>query len=253
MSWILLFFAVVIPLPAFSAELPFAPGERLTYTLHWEGVPAGQAELEVQPIKFIDGIPVYHFVLTVTSNRFVDLFYKVRDRIDAYADINMTKSMEYRKKQREGRHVKDEFIRFDWDNSMAHYTNFGEKDQPLALKAGSFDPLSALYFTRFSVFNADEQLERPVTDGKKNVIGRVRIIKRETITLKNGKTYETLCLEPEMKHIGGVFKESKNAKIHVWLTDDHYRIPVQVRSKVVVGSFIGQLVKAEGTQSVSAD
>ena len=57
-----------------AGDLPFKPGERLTYVLKWGVVPAGEAVLAVLPLSAVDGVPAYHFHLTATSNAFVDLF-----------------------------------------------------------------------------------------------------------------------------------------------------------------------------------
>jgi hypothetical protein len=227
--------------------VPFAPGEKLTYVLRWENIPAGKATLEVHSIKEMNGAAAYHFVMTAQSNKFVDFFYKIRDRIDAYADIDMRHSVFYKKNQSEGAHKKYETIEFDWEKNQARYSEPGKPRNPIELKPGSFDPLSAFYFTRVALTNGNPELvERPVTDGKKNIIGRAKVVGRETLTLKNGKTYDTILLEPEMRHIGGVFKESKDAKIYLWVTADERCIPVQIKSKVVVGHFVGELVDTEG-------
>ncbi|MGA8180500.1 MAG: DUF3108 domain-containing protein, partial [Desulfobacterales bacterium] len=58
--------------------------------------------------------------------------------------------------------------------------------------------------------------------------------------------YDTYLIEPELKHIGGVFEKSKNAKIQLWVTADKRKIPVKIKSKVAVGSFVGELVSATG-------
>jgi hypothetical protein len=234
------------PLRAHANPLPFAPGEKLDYELRWENVPAGTARLEVLAVKNINGEPSYHFVMTAESNSFVDTFYKVRDRIDAFADIRMTRSVRYAKKQREGSHEKDELIEFDWASSQASYSNYGKKKNPIELMAGSFDPLSAFYYTRTADLDLSRPLERPITDGRKNVIGRLKVVARETITLKNGQSYDTFCIEPELNHVGGVFKQSKDARIQLWVTADERRIPVRIQSKVIIGHFIGELVTAEG-------
>jgi Protein of unknown function (DUF3108) len=231
---------------ATSDKLPFAPGEKLQFELRWENVPAGEATMEVLSVKTINGTQVYHFVLTAKSNNFIDFFYKVRDRVEAYADLGMNHSIQYYQDQREGRYKKKVAVAFDWEKNQAHYSRKGKgKKPPLDLIPGSFDPLSAFYFTRLADFKVDATIERPVTDGKKNVMGRAKVVARETIELKSG-TYDTFLIEPDIKDIGGVFKKSKNAKIQVWVTADENRIPVRIKSKVVVGHFIGDLISAEG-------
>jgi hypothetical protein len=246
--WLILIFTTMnyTTAHAFSKDVPFAPGERLEYALRWENVPAGTVSMEILPVKSFNGELVYHFVLTAETNKFIDLFYKVRDRIEAYTDLSMTRSMLYQKKQREGRHKREEVIEFDWENSQVQYSNFGKKNEPIELMAGSFDPLSAFYYSRTMDFENGGRFERPITNGKTNGMGRLHVAGRETIKLSNGATYDTYRLEPELNQVGGVFQKSKDARITLWVTADDKRIPVRIQSKVSVGHFIGELVAARG-------
>lgn len=246
----MLFWLVLLSAATVWAEtdsLPFGPGEKLEYILRWENVPAGSAFLRVLPMTTMNGEKALHFTMTVDSNRFVDLFYKVRNRIDAFSDLKMTRSLYYRKKQKEGRHVRDEEIRFDWNRNLVSYANFGSEREPIRVEVGSFDPLTALYFIRLAPLAPGQEILRPITDGKKNVIGRLLVRERETITLQDGRRFDTYRVEPDISHIGGVFKKSDNARIDLWLTADNRRIPVRIQSRVVVGSFIGELVSAVRT------
>jgi len=226
---------------AAEKDFPFYPGEKLTFKLRWEFIPAGEATLEVLPMVTINGLKSYHFVMTAKTTPFIDHFYKVRDRVDAYADEKMTHSVFYKKNQHEGKTRRDVIVNFDWERMEAQYLNFGKKREPISILPGSFDPFSILYYVRLLEIKEESIFKRPVTDGKKCVMGIGTVIKRETIKLKSG-TYDTYLLEPELKHIGGVFEKSKHAKLKIWITADQRRIPVKVKSKVVVGSFIAELV-----------
>ena len=230
---------------AYAAASHLTPGEKLTYELRWENIPAGLLQLEIQPMTTIGGQRAFHFVMTAKSNAAVDFFVKIRDRIDAYADPDMTHSVYYQKGQN-GERKRLEVIEFDWQKSKAHYTDSGLRHAPLELIPGSFDPLSAFYFTRIMISEDNPKVELPVIDGKKSFMGNAHVVRRETITLKNGQTYDTYCLEPDMGLFGGVFKESKKPQLYVWVTADEKRIPVQIKSKVKVGHFIGELVSVEG-------
>jgi hypothetical protein len=225
-------------------DFPFSPGEKLTFSLKWYFIPAGKAVLEVLPIEIISGIKSYHFALTVKTNRFFDTVYKIRDRIDSYTDLDMTHSILYKKRHAGENHKRDVIVNFNWEKNEAQYSNFGRKRKPVSLLPGSFDPLSIFYYSRICDFKEKFNLQRPVTDGKKCVIGSGKITKRETIELKNGK-YDTYLLEPDLKDLSGVFRKSKNATIKIWLTADKRKIPVRIKSKVVVGSFVGELVATE--------
>jgi hypothetical protein len=240
-----LIFAVLIASPVFAGDKtgPFQPGEKLDFELKWTVIPAGEATLQVLPMRKDVNNEMYHFVLTAKTNKFADRIYKVRDRIDAYTDKEMTHSLYYAKKQREGKTRKSVIVKFYWDQNQAVYNDIlkGKKRKPISILPGAFDPLSIFYFARGLPLRINMELERPVTDGKKCVIGKTRILKRETITVKAG-TFDTFLIVPELKHIGGVFKKSKNAKIEVWVTADERKIPVKLMSEVIVGKFSAELV-----------
>lgn len=227
-------------------QFPFQPGERLTYELKWTVIPAGQAVLEVQPMTSVNGVAAYHFVLTAKSTRFIDRIYKVRDRIEGFVDTEMTGSMLYKKKQREGSVKKDVLVVFDADSNQARYYKSGKIHKELPISVGTFDPLSAFYYSRVLDLKANSVIQKPVSDGKRWVIGKVHVVRREIIALANGDTYDTYLIEPDLSHVGGVFEKSKDAKLQLWVTADKRRIPVRIKSAVSIGSFTGELVAAQG-------
>jgi len=248
--YLILVFAFGLPVAAGAggnpdrAPPPFTVGEKLTFKLRWGMFPAGKAVLEVLPPENINGEMAHHFVMTVRTNSFVDVFYKVRQRIDAYCDMGVTKSVLYKEVNSVNNTKRDAEIRFDWENMKAQWIDFGKAEEPISIKPGAFDPLTAFYFSRIMDPSQTKLVERPVTDGKKCVIGRARVVKRQKVKLWK-RTYDTFLVEPEIEEVGGVFEKDKNAKIQVWVTADQRRIPVRLKSKVAVGSFIGALFSAE--------
>ncbi|HPA13888.1 MAG TPA: DUF3108 domain-containing protein [Desulfobacterales bacterium] len=242
--FIVITFLPIGNLAAFEKNLPFYAGETLTFQLKWSMIPVGEAVLKVLPVETIAGIESYHFVMTAKSYPIIDILYKVRDRIDAYADLGMNHSILFKKKQEEGKTKRDEVVNFDWKSKEAQYSNFEKKKAPIPILPGSFDPLSVLYYARLLNLEEGSELQCPVTDGKKSIVGKAKVIKRETIRL-GGEKYDTYLLEPELKDIRGVFEKSKNAEMKLWITADNRRIPVKIKSKVIVGDFVGELVSAE--------
>ncbi len=224
---------------------PFQPGETLTYELRWEVVPAGYASLKVLPMETVNGVKSYHFVMTAESNSFIDTFYKVRDRVDAYADADMTHSILYKQKQHEGKRKRDITVTFDWANSRAEYSNYGKKREPIEVPSNTFDPLSVFYAFRFNDLKVGDEMTANVSDGKKLKEGKARVVSRETIEV-GGVKYDTFLVEPDLKNIGGVFEKSKDARLQIWVTADGKSVPVRIRSKVSVGNFIAELVSRSG-------
>ena len=252
-SSILLFIASVAliifsPLTrAANVQIPFSPGEKLTLRVRWAFIPAGEVQLEILPFKMVNGVKSYHFAMTARTYPIVDPFYKVRDRVDAYTDVDMTHSLLYKKNQ-QGKSKRNVVVNFDWEKREARYSNFEERREPVSISPGSFDPLSVFYAFRLFELKDGLRIKAPVTDGKKFVNGEATVLKKEKIYVADA-WYETYLVEPDLKHIGGIFKKSKNAKLRIWVTADERRMPIKIKSKVAVGSFVAELVSYQPGKS----
>jgi hypothetical protein len=249
---LLLFFvsiSIFVSPVAAEEHHPFQPGEKMHFVLKYGAIPAGVATLEVHEMDEIQGVEAYHFVMTARSNSFIDIFFKVRDRIDSYADANMNHSLYYKKDQKEGKTRRDIKVVFDWEKNESTYVNFDKEPKVISLLPGTFDPLSVYYYSRLLDFEKVTELEHPVTDGKKNLMGILRILGKETISVPAG-TFETLVLEPDLQKVEGVFSKKQRAKIKLWVTNDERRLLVQMKSKAKVGSFRAELVAVEGHHPV---
>jgi hypothetical protein len=222
-------------------DVPFKTGEKMTFRVRWLFVPAGEATIELLPIADFNGDNAYHFLLTARTNEFADIFYKVHDRIESYTDLNMTHSIFYKRRHRAGS-KKQVNVNFDWEKRQAQYVRLDkrEKRAPISIPTGTFDPLSVFFAFRLHNLSERKEITIPVTDGKKMVRGRLKVVKREEVTVDK-IAYDTFLVEPELKEIGGVFEKSKDAKLQIWVTADSRRIPVIIRSKVAVGSFVAEL------------
>ena len=174
--------------------LPFHPGEKMTFQLKWSFVTAGEAVIQVLPMEYLDGVKVFHLAYNGRTSPYVDLFYKVRDRVDSYIDSKVTHSLFY-KKIHQGSSESDIMVKFDWSENTAQYSNYGKESQPIYVFPGTFDPLSVFYSFRLHDLEKYKEFETPVTDGKKCVMGRVRVIKREKIKVE-GTNYDSylFCL-----------------------------------------------------------
>ncbi len=222
-------------LPAFEV------GEKLTYSLGWQFIVAGHATTEVLPDEEIDGRKVRSFQMTAKTGKVADRLFKVRDTLSSLAEYDMSRSLGYAKIQREGKTKRDVSVEFDWENLNALYTEtIGGSSRTTPILENTLDPLSAFYFVRMQEFDVGSVIKGPMTDGKRCKEAEIKVVAREWIKV-NGKKYDTFKLEPNLKEIGGVFDKSKNAKMVIWVTADHRHIPVKMKSKVAVGSFVAEL------------
>lgn len=226
-------------------SIPFVPGERLTYKITWLGVPVGTATFEVDTATRYDGRPAWKFRMRAQTNEYADAIYKVRDDLHSWANAAMTRSVHFRKKQREGSYHRDVKLHFNHRKDRVVYENQWRKYPPRKLFNDSYDPLALVYgFRRVKVKKAGN-FEMSATDGLKTIRANVKIHGKEQVTVGD-MTYNCWKVQPELKDVGGIFKRSNNAKMVAWFTDDDHRIPVRLESEVMVGSFVATLVKVEG-------
>lgn len=242
--------AILIPLPGPAAasdrtggtdrKIPFAPGEKLTYEGKWGPLPAGDVTLEVLPSQTIGGAEAYHFTMVTRTNAAVDLFYPVRERQESFVDPQLTRSLLYRKRT-ESKHPRDVTVNFDWEKREATHTNFGRTSPPIAIPAGSFDPLALIYIIRLQNLAAGARIAVPVTDGHLNYAVKVTILKRETIEIQ-GRRQPAFEATIDMMELDKLVSKADDPYLRIWYSADEKKIPLRIRSKVGIVSFDFELV-----------
>jgi hypothetical protein len=219
----------------------FSVGEKLTYSLGWQFIVAGHATLEVLPDEEWAERKVRSFQMAAKTNKVADKLFKVRDSLSSLAEYDVSRSLGYSKRQREGDTKRDVSVDFDWDNLTANYYEaIGGHRETTPVLENTLDPLSAFYFIRNQKLDIGTIIEGPMSDGKRCKMTKIEVVQRKTIKV-NGRKYDAFKLIPDIQDIGGVFEKSKDAKMEIWCTADHRHIPVLLKSKVVVGSFKAEL------------
>jgi hypothetical protein len=103
----------------------------------------------------------------------------------------------------------------------------------------AYNEFSAFYITRVLQLDpAQRQIVPTFADKKRNKVA-VKVFGRETRQTCFGKT-ATIKVMPIM-HFKGLY--DKDGDTVFWLTDDECRVPVEVRSKILIGSLVGKLVE----------
>ncbi|MCE5248783.1 DUF3108 domain-containing protein [bacterium] len=211
-------------------------GEQLTFELTYSFYTAGVATMSVTGIERVNGGMCYHIKTTANSNDFISSFYKVRDTVDSYIDTLGIFSRRIEKRLREGRYKSDRFVDFHHDRLIALSTQ--KKYAVTEIPPHIQDILSALYYLRTFDLEVGKSEEVLVyADGQVYPL-KVNVYKREKITVPAG-TFNCLKIEPILQS-EGIFRQK--GKIIVWLSDDIYKIPVKMSSKVIIGSIASQLI-----------
>ncbi|MGE5683252.1 MAG: DUF3108 domain-containing protein [Bacillota bacterium] len=223
-----------IPNPAFKV------GEKLTFDVKYGFVKAGVATMEVPRTKKISGRDVYQVTFQVMSVPSFDWFYKVRDRYETYLDMEGLFPWRFEQHIREGGYSRDFSAFFDHRKGKAR-TSGGEYNIPKYVN----DIVSAFYLARtfdFSKMKPGNRVHLENFYDDKVYPLDVVYHGREKVSVSAG-TFNCIIVEPLVQE-GGLFKSEGN--ILVWLTDDQLRIPVKVKTKVVVGSIDAELTAYEG-------
>lgn len=215
--------------------------EWFSFIVTWSGLPVADAQLEVDRRVTFEDQPAHHYAFTAATRGIVEMLYKVESVNESWVATDFSRTLGYAKTQDEAGDFEKVVVDIDWDTNTAQYFNHGNPREPIDIEPGSLDPLSVIFAVRNCRLIPGDTFEVPVTDGKKAVSVKVSVLGREPVETHAG-TFDAILVSPETKDLGGVFKKSKNASIDIWLSDDEWRIPLKLSSKVVIGSFHGELV-----------
>jgi hypothetical protein len=209
-------------------------GEKLTFSIRWGIITCGYAHMEVREKVSISEREAFRIITTARSAAFFDPFFKVRDRIESYIDVELLRTLRYEKIQREGNYKKDITIVYDHNYGVAY-----ENGHKFEITEGVQDVLSALYYLRTKDLAVGKIFQFDVGTGKKNWPLEVEVIKKERIKVPAGK-FDTFVVIPRLRE-EGIFKAK--GELWVWLTDDERKFPVKMQSKIEIGSISAVLIK----------
>lgn len=210
----------------------FGPGEYLEYEVGYGFIKAGTATLEVRREVNYKGFKSLELVSTAKSYPALAKLYYVEDYNYSVLDYHGIFPWRYQKDVHEGRYKAFRWADFDQKGKKI----LTAKD---TLPASDFvqDALTALYYTRTLPLKVGETVSMEVfSDGKKYNL-EVNVVKKEKVTVPAG-TFRTVVVEPLLK-TPGIFQQT--GKLKVWLTDDRLRLPVLMKSRVLIGSISAQL------------
>lgn len=213
-------------------------GEKLEYEILYGAIPAGRASLEVKGRASSNG-EVYRITSRARSNDIISLFFKVNDVIVSEVDAETSAPLLFEKRLREGPFKRYEKVTYE----PGGVARTPERDY--TIDPGTRDILSALYYVRGHDLEIGDEIVVKAFEGGKAYDALVRVLRRETVSTDGGD-YDCLVIEPEI--VEGVF--AKTGRLLIWLTDDALKMPVLMKSKVAVGSFIARLVGSSHGEGV---
>jgi len=222
---------VSFPPRTFNKPVPFQPGEKLVFRVHYGWLTAGEATFEVYPqIYTVHGLPAYVFRGSGKTASAIEWFYKVRDNMDSYVDIAQMRSLLYYRWVNEGDFHFVDTVVFDYQKNQIR----GRKGT-FPMNTWVMDMLGAFYYARrLNVREMPPGTVVPIPvflDDKVYDLG-MKILGRETIKTDLG-TFRCIKITP-LVVADRVFRGRE--EMIMWVTDDENLIPVKITSPLIVGS-----------------
>ena len=211
-----------------ASEHPFHAGESLRFAVQYGFIHAGSAWREVPEVVDWNGSPSWRLVARAESNSFFDHMYRVRNRIESVWDQRSRFSWRYFEDRHEGHYTANDTIVIDTTSRTARYRN----GDTLHVPQGAQDALSAFYYTRFQALPVGGSINFEYHASHKSAPMEVRVLGRQSVRTPAGR-FDCIMIEPILK-AGGIFKN--NGRLVIWLTNDERRMPVMMKSKVMIGS-----------------
>jgi hypothetical protein len=205
----------------------FAAGEYLVFDIAYGPVKAGTATMGIPDTARVGGRPCLHIVTTAESSPFFSNFFNVKDRVESLFDSEGIFSWRFDKHLREGHYKAERTELYDQANRRVFYRN-DTIPAPLYV----MDILCAFYYTRTQPLEVGGHLDLDAFGDGAVYPLRVLVHRRETIKVPAGR-FACIVVEPVIKG-EGIFNQK--GKLTIWLTDDERRLPVLLKSKVLVGS-----------------
>ncbi|MDQ1471924.1 MAG: hypothetical protein QOJ99_3404 [Bryobacterales bacterium] len=224
--------------------------EVLDYEIEWRLIPAGSAKLTLSalPRPASGGNQASSEVrLHVESAGLVSRLFRVSDDYTAMEGQNFC-TQSTLLLAHEGNRNKETRVLFDAQNRKATWT---ERDfvknatntQAADIPSCVHDVLGGLMVLRSLRLEPGKTAGMPLSDGKKSVQVKVESQRREELKTALG-TFKTIRYEAFLFD-NVLYKRAGH--LHVWLTDDDRRLPVQlqVRLQFTIGTITFRLVKEE--------
>ncbi|MCK5328252.1 MAG: DUF3108 domain-containing protein [Candidatus Latescibacteria bacterium] len=213
----------------------FGVGEWLFFDVSYGPIQAGTATLEVQRIRTVDGKPCYHVVSEAKSSGLFSRFFRVRDQLESFIDVKGIFPRRFEKHIREGKYKADQWIAYDQERHVAITSQGDTTTVPPFVQ----DVLSLFYFVRTQTLQPGDRFVVDNHTRRGSFPLEIRVHRRERVKVEAG-TFDCLVVEP-VQETAGLFKHK--GKLKVWMTDDDRKLPVLMKSKVVVGHLSAELVR----------
>jgi hypothetical protein len=198
--------------------------DRLSYTVEWRLIHAGNAVIESGPNSA---------TVKLESAGLVSALYKIQDNYRVQFDSSFCVGSSLMNSKEGSRH-RETAINFDRNRNRASLV---EKDvdrnvvvskTDIPIPNCVHDVVAGLLRLRRTKVEVGQSVQLPLSDGRKSAAVKIEAQERERVTTPAGAFNTVRC---EVNVLNGVVY-SRAGRVFVWLTDDERRLPVQIRLRM---------------------
>lgn len=230
----------------------FDSGERVTYIINytWGMVKTDVGEAKVSLTRKMDDTYGDHFhaVITGTTYKFYDVFFKVRDLFESKFSPENGRPYYFHRDISEGKYKIKNTFHFNPNytiNARVERKNSQIKDTLLKGRECTFDLVSLFYFARNIDFsNIPAGVEQPISFAVDDEIFEMyyRFIGKEVKRIPGLGQFNTLKFAARVV-AGEVF--SGKEELIIWVTDDRNKVPLMFETPIIVGKVTGRITSVE--------
>ncbi len=222
----------------------YSGDETFRYDVSWSGgIKIGELRLRISRTAGDKDITEIH--ARVTDYGVFRFFYPVDDTFVTQVQGEQRLPVKYEVEQKEGRSYKAHRLTlYDQEAGFVRYWKNDEPEKQYIVAGRVHNEFSSFFFTRVLPFAPGVSLVVPTfADDKRH---EVMVTPRKWTHLKETLLGPVNVIEvlPRMT-FKGLYDKSGDTVI--WFTDDGCRVPVRVRSKILIGSLTAELVSYHGS------
>lgn len=217
----------------------FSGSETLHYAVSWSGgVKIGDIYMKIQREKTKDD--AFNISAKVKDYGPLELFFPVDDTFNCFVSGAMKLPYRYEVHQKEGyRKETKRLTLYDQANFSVRYQKNREPEEQFEIAGTVYNEFASFIITRALTLQEGADIVVPTFADKKRQEVKVALLQREKRHTVFGEK-ETLKVLPKM-YFKGLYEKSGDTIL--WLTDDRCRVPVEIHSKIAIGSLVAELVE----------
>ena len=218
--------------------------ETFQYDVSWTGgIKIGELRLQIS--RTTEGQDSFDIHARVTDYGAFRFFYPVDDTFVTLVQGAERLPVRYEVEQKEGRGYKAHRLTlYDQQRGLVRYRKNEETEQQFVMAGKAHNEFSSFFFTRVLPFAPGVSVIVPTfADEKRHEV---------VVTPREWTHFEETLLGPvnvvevlPRMTFKGLYDKSGDTVI--WFTDDACRVPVRIRSKILIGSLTAELVAYHGT------